>query len=98
MKRRFRKLVREGWHVAQVNRANLWNWTQQNFNVSSDDWGDDVHYRYIREWCNKTYTKGSWEGRRVQNSWWKDSSGSIVTKEFAFRNEKDKTLFLLRWS
>lgn len=96
MKRRFRKVVKEGWHVVRLSRANLWNWSQKH-QPDTNIWGDDVHYRHIREWCNKTYSKDSWEGRLLQNNWWRDSSGSVITKEFAFKNEKDKTMFMLKW-
>lgn len=94
MKKRFRKVVKEGWHVVRMNRANLWNWE----NAPEDKYmGDSAHYRHIREWCNKSFDKNSWEGRLLLNSWWKDTSGQTITKEFAFKNEKDKTLFILRW-
>jgi hypothetical protein len=96
MKKRFRKLVREGWHVVQLNRKNLWNYKQDS--TISDDWGDEHHYRHIRSWCASTFPKGGWEGRLLPNNWFKDSSGSVVTKEFAFKNEKDKTMFVLKWS
>lgn len=89
MKKRFRKLVREGWHVAKLDRANLWNWQQANNN---EDMGDAAHYRHIRAWCNKTYAKDSWEGRLLH------SYSNGPTKEFIFKNERDKTLFVLKWS
>lgn len=96
MKKRFRKLVREGWHVVQLNRANLWNYKQNS--TIADDWGDEHHYRHIRSWCAATFPKGGWEGRLLSNNWFRDSNDSVVTKEFAFKNEKDKTMFMLKWS
>jgi hypothetical protein len=96
MKKRFRKLVREGWHVVKLNRQNLWNYKQDS--SIYDDWGDEHHYRHIRSWCNNAFPKSEWEGRLLQNNQWSDSNGSVITKEFAFKNEKDKTMFILKWS
>ena len=95
MRKRFRKVVREGWHVVQLNRANLWNWTKQQ--TVKDAAGDAAHYRHIRSWCNNTFAKDSWEERMLNTTWHRDTSSSVVTKEFAFRNEQDKTLFELKW-
>ena len=98
MKKRFRKVVREGWHVVPLNRANLWNWSEQNNKIQDPEWGDAAHYRLIRSWCADTYAKDTWEGRLLNNNWWKDSGGNIVTKEFAFENEQDATMFILKWA
>ncbi len=95
MKKRFRKVVRQGWYTVRLDRANLWNWNQQN--QQTKEIGDDAHYRIIRKWCNDTFVKDTWEGRFINKSWWRDTSNSVVTKEFAFKNEKDKTFFMLKW-
>lgn len=95
MKKRFRKMVREGWTVIQLDRANLWNWSKdKDIDLA---WGDGAHYRQIRTWCNSTFAKDEWEGRMLQNTWWKDTSNTVVTKEFAFKNEQDATVFVLKW-
>lgn len=94
MKRRFRKVVKDGWHVVRVTRANLWNWAREQ---DYSDLGDSAHYRHIRSWCNSSLPKDSWEGRFISNNFWRDTSGEVVTKEFAFKNERDKTLFMLKW-
>ena len=97
MKKRFRKVVKEGWQVVQMDRANLWRWTKQNDKTQDSDWGDAAHYRHIRDWCARTYAKDTWEGRMINNNWWKDTSSGVVTKEFAFKNEQDATMFILTW-
>lgn len=87
-------MVKEGWHVVKLDRANLWNWKVSN---NWDEVGDSAHYREIRSWCVCTFAKDSWEGRMLNTAWYRDTSGSAITKEFAFKNERDKTLFILKW-
>lgn len=94
MRKRFRNLLRSGWHEVQLTRSNLWKWQEAN---SREDWGDDAYYRHIRTWCNDTFAKDTWEGKLLRDDWWKDSSGSIITKRFIFKNEKDKLMFVLKW-
>ena len=94
MRKRFRKLVREGWHVVQLDRKNLWRFKEDA--QMGEDWGDGAHYRFIRTWCAKTFAKESWEGRLLHGTVWKEG-GQVITKEFIFKNEKDKTMFMLKW-
>ena len=94
MKARFRKLARLGWHKVRVPRSAATQWAGDMYLDVSDD---GAHYRHLREWCNKTFAKDSWEGRRLQNNWWRDTSSEVIIEEFVFKNEKDKTLFLLKW-
>ena len=86
MKKRFRHLIRSGWHLAEVPRSNLWQWQEAQLDKNLE-WGSNAHYRCIRTWCNNTFVKDTWEGRVLRTE----------TKEFIFQNEKDKTLFLLKW-
>lgn len=94
--KRFKKVVTQDWHVVPINRANLWKWSQTL--DPYEEIGDTIHYLEIRQWCAKTFPKKSWEGRLLSAPWWKDTSDCVITKEFAFKNEKDKTLFVLKWS
>jgi hypothetical protein len=93
MKKRFRKYVREGWYLAQVERKNLWNFNKGR--SDKEQWGDEEHYRHLRAWCAKTFAKNSWEGRLLPNAHW--ATGEPVTKEFVFAHERDKLMFMLKW-
>lgn len=93
MKKRFRKYVRKGWHLAQVERKNLWNFNKSR--TDKEQWGDEEHYRHLRAWCARTFAKNSWEGRLMPNAQW--ATGEPVTKEFVFAHERDKLMFMLKW-
>jgi hypothetical protein len=82
MKKRFRYYARNGWDVVEVDRANLYKVYEDVF------FGDDLHYRDMRTWCNDRLPKNSWEATRQPNK---------GTKKFAFKNSKYATMFRLQW-
>ena len=53
MKKRFRTLVRSGWHVIEVP-------------PNKTDMNDEHHYRQIRTWCSSNVEKDNWEGTLVR--------------------------------
>lgn len=55
------------------------------------DVGSD-RYKEIRDWCNKTYAKNTWQGKSLGGSL------SWGPSKFAFEKESDKLMFMLRWS
>lgn len=87
MKRKIRTLIRQGWHLSEVPRTNLYKV------FTNDDWGDARHFKEICEWCNKTFSKESWYGSTVGRS----GTPKPGIKRFIFKNERDRTLFVLRW-
>ena len=58
-----------------------------------NDWGGVKQWRAMTEWCVDTFgpstEMGVWEPGAA---WYANNS------KFWFRNEKDRTLFVLRWS
>lgn len=95
MKKRFRHLVRSGWYKAGVPRSAFYRWSEASEDTNVDE---SSYYRHIRTWCNETFVKDSWEARKSNSPFWRDTSGSVIIQEFIFKNEKDKTLFLLKFS
>jgi hypothetical protein len=71
-------------HKIVVPRKNLWGYWDHK-----KPWGNIAHYDMLREWCVNHLPKGDWESH--YNSF-------DEKKEFWFKDEKVKTLFLLRWS
>jgi hypothetical protein len=49
-------------------------------------------YMEMRKWCTQTYSPGTWEGKSVGDHF---ESG---TKKFVFKHDRDKLMFVLRWS
>lgn len=87
MKRNINSFVRQGWHLAEIPRKNLYDF------FNSDDWGNRKHYEEICSWCKQTFLPGSWRSSLAAPS----GTSKPGVKRFVFKNEKDKTLFLLRW-
>ena len=90
MKRRFRQLQKQGWYIIQVPRKNMWNFSM-NWSVP---WGNEAHYKMLRDWCHETFDKGEWEGTLC-------AEGTGIkpgTKRFCFKDEQAKLLFALRWA
>lgn len=89
MKRRFRQLQRQGWHIIVVPRQNLW----QLNSTPNNPWGNEEHYKMLRTWCHENITKGEWEGTLCA-----DGSGlNPGSKRFCFKDAEAKLLFALRW-
>lgn len=82
MKKRFRSLVRGGWHVHELPPTDN----------TVLDMNDESHYRGLRDWCAKNVSKDEWEGTMLRNT---RPQGK---KRFVFKNIEDKLLFALRWS
>lgn len=97
MRKRFRNLVRSGWFKAGVPRTSFYRWCSSKDSEESEYSDETAYYRYIRTWCHDTFAKDTWEARKSNSPFWKDTSGSVIIHEFIFRNEKDKTLFLLKF-
>lgn len=49
-------------------------------------------YREMRSWCNTTFAQNTWEGKSTSDIF------TMGPKKFVFKNERDKTMFLLRWN
>lgn len=88
MKRRFRQLQRQGWHIIVVPRKNMWQ-----FDLHSNEWGNEAHYKMLREWCHENIAKGEWEA--TMNS--THGNPKPGTKRFCFKDAEAKLLFALRW-
>ena len=86
MKRKFEKYEKDGWHVVELPRANLWNW-----NSGNDQWGNKARYEAVRTWCNDQFPKDSWEGTLHP------SGVNTGISRFVFKEEKYATMFLLKW-
>jgi hypothetical protein len=87
MKRRFRQLQRQGWHIIQVPRMNMWH-----FNTH-EPWGNEEHYKMLREWCHENIAKGEWESTMVAEG----TGLKPGTKRFCFKDPEAKLMFALRW-
>jgi hypothetical protein len=83
-KKRFRYYFRQGWHIVNVDRANVWN----HENASSDDWGNLAQFNFINAWCKKTFPDDAWVSR---------VSGPNGNKEYAFKEQKHANWFRLKW-
>lgn len=88
MKRKIRTLIKQGWHLAEVPRTNLYKI------FDSNEWGDDRHFREICEWCNQTFESDAWYGSPVAHS----GTPKPGIKRFVFKYERDRTMFLLKWN
>lgn len=84
MKRRFRYYARQGWEVVEVDRANLYDWSED-----AVDFGNARHYKEMHNWCAKHVPQGVWASTITVND---------GIKKFAFKNPKYATLFRLHWS
>ena len=87
MKRRFRHYLRQGWHIARVPRMNLYDYAH------SEEWGNDKHYREIRDWCSQQFNQRDWDSRLFAGS----GTHAPGVKEFAFKNAEDLLMFKLKW-
>ncbi len=76
--------MKSNWYFVKLKRTNLWNWFNAN------QYGDYAHYSTMVSWCENTYTADTWNSRYMPDC-------EKITKEFSFKHEKDKTLFLLKW-
>lgn len=88
MKRRFRQLQKKGWHIINVPRKNMWQ-----FDLHSNEWGNEAHYKMLREWCHENFAKGEWEATMC-------AEGTGIkpgTKRFCFKDDQAKLIFALRW-
>lgn len=72
------------WSKLELPRKNLWGWAQGLEKV-----GNHIHYRNLKEWCQDRLPKHVWQSY---------IEGETGKKIFLFKEEKYKTLFLLRWS
>lgn len=84
MKKRFRTLVRGGWHIIEVPPG------------GDEIMSNEDHYRMLRQWCASNVEKNDWEGTLNRTS---NTKGMpLGQKRFAFKNVEDKLVFALRWS
>jgi hypothetical protein len=74
--------AREGWTMIKVPRANLYKW-----NSPTGYFGNHIHYKEIREWCEKYF---------LDNEWF-SAINDQGEKLFAFKEPKYATLFRLQW-
>lgn len=84
MKKRFRYYSRQGWDVVEIGRANLYKLYEDEL------FGNQLHYRDMRTWCNDTFPKGTWEAT-IDRSY----EGK---KKFVFKESKYATLFRMKWA
>jgi hypothetical protein len=87
-RRRFRGHIREGWHIVDVPRKNLYDYSQ------SKDWGNSKHYKEIRTWCEQQFVDGNWDSRIFSGA----GSSKPGIKQFAFKKAEDLLMFKLMWS
>lgn len=85
-RRRFRTLIRQGWHVAEIPRANL-------YKFGNEEWGNNRHYNEIQKWCRNTFSDGTWSSRLFVHS----GTDKVGVKQFVFKNQRDLTMFILKW-
>ena len=90
MKRRFRHFLRNGWHIAEIPRTNLYKWDQLPYYEFDRN---RLHYLEICQWCEQTFKPGTWESSCHSNN----GTSKPGVKRFAFQQEKDKTMFILKW-
>jgi len=83
MKKRFRALVRGGWHLHEIPPNDK----------TVIDTTNEYHYYMLREWCAKNVGKDEWEGTLVRTA----TSRPAGQKRFVFKNAEDKLMFALRW-
>jgi hypothetical protein len=83
MAKRFRYYFRQGWHVVNVDRANVWNWEKDN-----QEFGNDAHFKALNLWCEQSFPKDAWVSR------YRNWQGE---KEFVFKEEKHANWFKLKW-
>ena len=92
-KRRIRTLLRSGWTEVKVPRKNLYKYDPAR---PETIFGDRVYMDEIIQWCQERYDPANYTyapppaGQRGLK--YED-----CCKRFIFKNEKDATLFLLRW-
>lgn len=84
MAKRFRHYFKQGWVAVTVPRANVHNWEK-----SSNDFGNDAHFKELNEWCANNFPNNLWASR------YRNWEGA---KEFVFREEKHANWFRLKWS
>jgi hypothetical protein len=87
-RRRFRTYIRDGWHIVDVPRKNLYDYTR------SKDWGNSKHYKEIRTWCEQQFVDGNWDSRIFSSA----GSSKPGVKQFAFKHQEDLLMFMLMWS
>jgi hypothetical protein len=84
--RGFRYYIRQGWTVIDVPRTNLY----KSQDIYSDEFGNELHYRELSEWCRKRLCKDDWISRITSNP---NKSG---VKQFAFKRGEYATWFTLQ--
>ncbi len=78
-----RSALRQGWTKVEVPRTNLFE-----YNIDGEYFGNYRHFKIIVDWCLNTYENDTWRARI-----WPQSG----VKKFAFKNQKDATMFILKW-
>ena len=87
-RRRFRTYIRQGWHIVDVPRKNLYDYRR------SKDWGNARHYNKIRDWCEQHFSSADWDSRIFADA----GSSKPGVKQFAFKHQEDLLMFKLMWS
>lgn len=86
-----RKQIKEGWILVEIARQNLYNWPNEN-------WGDQVHFRKVFDWCCSTFPAGEWTAssaaKHLQSPYFDD----VVCNRFVFKHHSHAILFRLKWS
>jgi hypothetical protein len=55
---------------------------------------DYEKYIQMRNWCDYTFSKNAWLGK----SHGYQNVHKVTCKKFAFRQERDKLMFMLKWN
>lgn len=92
-KRRIRTLLRSGWTEVKVPRKNLYKYDPQNPNPF---FGENLYMKEIVDWCKDLYKEDEYTFAPPPYSPYSGKYEGCF-KRFVFKNEKDATLFLLRW-
>ena len=71
--------------------CSTWYWVTPPYNLDIG-WDDMVsRNKEIQEWCDEIYgDKGDWSDPDCR--WWTSN------RKYIFKNEEDRTMFVLRWS
>lgn len=92
-KRRIRTLLRSGWTEVKVPRKNLYKYDPYD---PTSVFGDDLYMKEIVSWCQTRYKDDEYSFSPAPYSPYSEKYKDCF-KRFVFKNEKDATLFLLRW-
>ncbi len=78
-----RSALRNGWIEVKIPRTNLYKYFDNGLYF-----GDSRHFNELTDWCNQTFENDQWLATLIRSSGF---------KKFAFKNQKDATMFILKW-